>query len=134
MPKHKGAQSAPCTTGSVLPRALEDSILQPSVARCQRAPGETLDPRSLGPGWEELASSRCIPDAVREEIQSLLEQSDLFLGQEAEMEINHIRMMARMHTLVLAGHIQLPGTLTVWNKFLGECDTSSLPQKGTDEL
>ena len=67
------------------------------------------------------------------EIHALLEEVDLFLGQQKGEGMEQIMLEQRITRLVINGHIPLPTTLTVAAEFLGTYNASSLPHSGTDE-
>lgn len=68
----------------------------------------------------------CIPDAVRVEIQSLLEAADIFLGGLKTMEYDEVTILSRFHNLARLGHTPFPGSVTEFAGLLGTLDTSSL--------
>jgi len=68
----------------------------------------------------------CIPEAVRQEVQELVEQLDTFLGKDREADMVRINFQAKVSQLVAAGHILLPTTLTDVAQYLGTLDVSSL--------
>jgi len=70
----------------------------------------------------------CIPDEVQTEIHTLIEQLDLFLGQQKGEDMEQIGLELRVTRLIINGHIPLPCSLMVAVEFLGPYDTSSLPQ------
>lgn len=61
------------------------------------------------------------------EIQTLVEELDLFLGQQGGELMEKVALELRVTRLVINGHIPLPCSLTVAAQILGTHDTSSLP-------
>jgi len=93
---------------------------------CQQIPLQR--PETLGT-WPEGTRYRritCIPEAVRTDIQELVEQLDTFLGRRMEENMISVNFQARVSQLVAAGHILLPTTLTDVAVYLGTLDTSGL--------
>jgi len=61
------------------------------------------------------------------EIHALLEELDLFLGQQKGEGMEQIALELKVTRLVINGYIPLPCSLTAAAEFLGTHDTSSLP-------
>jgi len=70
----------------------------------------------------------CIPEEVQARIHALLEELDLFLGQQKGEEMEQIALEMTITRLVINGHIPLPCSLTEAAQFLGTHNTSSLPR------
>lgn len=69
----------------------------------------------------------CIPEEAQDEIQSLLEALDLFLGRREDHNMQEVRLITRLGQLHLHGHIPYLITPTDAVAYLGTLDTSSLP-------
>jgi len=81
----------------------------------------------IGAGERGTGGVTCIPEEVVVEIHALLEELDLFLGQQKGEGMEQIALEMRVTRLVINGHIPLPGSLMDAAQFLGTHDTSSLP-------
>ncbi len=85
-----------------------------------------IRPPGIGPGMGGIGGSTCIPSEIQVEVHALIEELDLFLGQQMGGEMNEIALELRVTRLIINGHIPLPCSLTAAAQFLGTHDTTSL--------
>jgi hypothetical protein len=81
-------------------------------------------------GAEEFTS---LPEEVRTDVETLIQGVSTFLDEGGQEEMTSLTWIMSIERAVINGIIPLPCTLTEAGRFLGQFDTTSLLQKGTDE-